>query len=156
MWFTCDVEKANTKIPKNFVNVMPERTLEPNTDRALLARSSFVPHSVQNARTMCEINSTPMPMLWRKTKLNVISFYIIRSWTLIRTTTKLTRDTAFSVIFQKYIRPSIFINIKVTISRITTADNKSKPVSTNETEKIVISDNSNEKTASFHIVRYCS
>lgn len=61
---TCEVDVANIKIPENFVSVMPDKTLDPSTDNALLKRSSFVPDSLQNARTMCEMNSTPMPMLW--------------------------------------------------------------------------------------------
>lgn len=60
---TCDVDDANIKMPENLVNVMPDKTLEPNTDSALLARASFVPTALLNARTMCEMNSTPMPML---------------------------------------------------------------------------------------------
>lgn len=64
MDFTCELDDANIKIPENFVSVMPDKTLEPNTDSALLARSSFVPFSLEKARTMWEINSTPMPMLY--------------------------------------------------------------------------------------------
>lgn len=61
--FTWEVDDANTKIPENLVSAMPDKTLEPITDRALPARFSFVPDALENARTMCEINSTPMPIL---------------------------------------------------------------------------------------------
>lgn len=59
---TCDLANAKTIIPQNFVNVMPDRTLLPILESASLARSSFVPVALQYARTMCDTNSTPIPI----------------------------------------------------------------------------------------------
>lgn len=59
---TCDFAKARTKIPENFVIVMPLSTLVPIFESASLARLSFEPFALQNARTMCDTNSTPIPI----------------------------------------------------------------------------------------------
>lgn len=59
--FTCDLEKANTEMPRIFVIVIPEKTLAPNFVIASLVRSSFFPLALQYARTMCDTNSTPNP-----------------------------------------------------------------------------------------------
>lgn len=59
--FTCDLANAKTKIPQNLVKVIPLKTLPPSFDIASLARSSFVPFALQNALTICETNSTPIP-----------------------------------------------------------------------------------------------
>lgn len=60
--FTCDLANAKIKIPQNLVKVIPLKTLPPSFDNASLARSSFVPSALQNALTICETNSTPIPM----------------------------------------------------------------------------------------------
>lgn len=59
---TCDFANAKTIIPKNFVNVIPDRTLLPILTSASPARSSGEPVALQNARTMCDTNSMPIPI----------------------------------------------------------------------------------------------
>lgn len=59
---TCDLANAKIRIPQNLVKVIPLKTLPPSFDNASLARSSFVPWALQNALTICETNSTPIPM----------------------------------------------------------------------------------------------
>lgn len=59
---TWDLANAKIKMPENLVNVIPERTLLPIFEIASLARSSFEPSALQNARTICDTNSTPIPM----------------------------------------------------------------------------------------------
>lgn len=49
-------------MPENLVNVMPENTLLPIFESASLARTSFSPFALQYARTMCDTNSTPIPI----------------------------------------------------------------------------------------------
>lgn len=58
---TCDLANANTETPNTFVSVMPDKTLLPTFEIAILARSSLFPDALQYARTMCETNSTPRP-----------------------------------------------------------------------------------------------
>lgn len=59
---TCDLAKARTNIPENFVKVIPDNTLLPKFTKASVALDSFVPVALVNARTICEINSTPIPI----------------------------------------------------------------------------------------------
>lgn len=59
---TCDLANANTMTPANLVNVMPDNTLLPVIDKASQARWWFDPDAHVNALTMCDTNSTPMPI----------------------------------------------------------------------------------------------
>lgn len=55
-------------MPENLVSVMPDKTLLPILLRASLDRSSYEPSALQNARTICDTNSTPIPMHYTKSK----------------------------------------------------------------------------------------
>lgn len=46
-WFTCDLANASTTIPATLVNVIPDKTLLPVTDRDSLARKNLVPEMVE-------------------------------------------------------------------------------------------------------------
>lgn len=48
-------------MPATLVNVIPDKTLLPVTVRDSLAREYFVPEIVEKERTVCDINSTPIP-----------------------------------------------------------------------------------------------
>ena len=79
----CDLAKASTIIPENFVRVIPDRTELPMLTRTRSARLTLLsPGSTAKARVMWLQNSTLMPTAM----------------------TRLTRETALSVISHQYIR----------------------------------------------------
>ena len=73
-----------------------------------------------------------------------------------RTTTKLTRETAFNSIFHQYIRPPIFTIIINTVNATIIAENNDNPVKIKVTKKMTQRDKPNENIVSVQIVRYCS
>lgn len=82
------------------------------------------------------------------------SYYIVSL--CYRTTTKLTRETAFNSICHQYIRPPILTMIMNTVNITITAENKDNPVKIRVTTKMTQRDKPNDTTVSNQIVRYCS
>lgn len=147
------------RMPENLVSVIPDKTLEPILLNASLDRSWYVPSALQNARTICDTNSTPIPIHYA-IKLNYYACswqnYLTKNLAQVLTTTKLTTDIAFSEIFQSHIIPPILTTISDTMNKMINAAMKSKPVNKNDTAKIVANEMPSKNDASLHIVRYCS
>jgi hypothetical protein len=74
----------------------------------------------------------------------------------VLTITRFTRETAFNVIFHKYMRPPIFTTIIVMVI-ITTIDEKiSRPIKRKVTPKIAAKETPRLNKVSDHVVKYCS
>lgn len=88
----------NTKMPANFVSVMPENTELPifvSESAARFSRDSNI--ETEKLCTKCEQNSTDIPTAM----------------------TRFTSDTAFNEMFQKYISPPRLITIMVMVMTTT-------------------------------------
>ena len=76
--------------------------------------------------------------------------------TKLSTITKLTKDMALKLTFQKYIRPIKSIMIISTTTRMVQAENKLSPEIRNAIMKTTSSDKPKDSKASVHIDKYCS
>lgn len=80
----------------------------------------------------------------------------LNKFSLTRTITKFTRDTAFKVMFHQYINPPILTIVINTVRKTITAEKNDNPVRKNVTTKITTRDRPIDNSVSDHIVKYCS
>ena len=70
--------------------------------------------------------------------------------------TRLTKETAFSWIFQAHMSPNKSTMIMEMVTITTHADGRSKPRKTNVAKNTAASEISRDEVTSSHIVKYCS
>lgn len=82
--------------------------------------------------------------------------YLNYSIKIIRTTTKLTRDMALTVIFHQYNIPAILTRTEVITRMMINDEMMFMPVRKKDTRKTAKSDRPRERNASCSMTRYCS
>lgn len=133
-WKIFELAKAKTTTPMS-LRVIPDRTEGPMRTRALLARSTLVSASpTAKARVVCEQNSTEIPMA----------------------TIRLTRDRALRDTPHRYIRPPRLVIMRMTVTMMTSEDERSRPIITSVMRNTAATEMPNMRTVSSQMVRYCS